>query len=100
MKASRDDLDQHLERLEWRLPNGLRGFVRWLRKPGSGLVRIPLGTSLIVGGTAGFLPILGFWMIPLGLLVIAKDVPIVRPPMIKLFDWVERKWPSAKPPGN
>jgi hypothetical protein len=98
MSTSKDELDEHLERFEHRLPGGLRGFVRWIRAPGSGLVRIPVGTGLIIGGTVGFLPIVGFWMVPLGLLIIAKDVPVVRPPMIRLFDWVERKWPSPRPP--
>ena len=96
MTKSKDELDQHLERFEWRLHHRLRGPVRWLRKPGSSWVRIPTGIGLILGGTVGFLPIVGFWMIPLGFIVIARDVPVVRPPMIKLLDWVERKWPSPK----
>jgi hypothetical protein len=33
---------------------------------------------LIGGGVLGFLPILGFWMIPLGLLVLSFDLPQVR----------------------
>ena len=98
IQQSRDELDEHLERFENRLPNGFRGFIRWLRKPGSGWIRVPLGIILILCGIVGFLPILGFWMIPLGFLVLAKDVPIVRPPLIKLLDWVERKWPAPKPP--
>ena len=98
LKRTRDDLDAHLERFERRLPNSLGGFFRWLRRPGSAWVRIPLGLVLILGGIVGFLPILGFWMVPLGLIVIAKDVPFVRPPMIKLLDWVERKWPAPEPP--
>jgi len=40
--------------------------------------RIVLGLALIVSGIFGFLPILGFWMIPLGLLVMSFDVPWVR----------------------
>ena len=40
--------------------------------------RIALGTGLVVGGTLGFLPVLGFWMIPLGLLVLSQDLPAVR----------------------
>ena len=31
---------------------------------------------LIIGGMFGFLPILGFWMIPVGLLLIALDIPV------------------------
>ena len=36
------------------------------------------GALLIVGGVFGFLPILGFWMIPLGVAVILLDVTMVR----------------------
>ena len=57
-----------------------------------------MGIALILGGIVGFLPILGFWMVPLGFLVLAIDVPFVRPPLIKLLDWVELKWPAPKAP--
>jgi SSS family solute:Na+ symporter len=33
---------------------------------------------LVGGGLLGFLPILGFWMIPLGFLVLSIDVPALR----------------------
>lgn len=46
--------------------------------PRSRLARIIIGTILIIGGILGFLPILGFWMIPLGLLVLSVDLPMVR----------------------
>ena len=36
------------------------------------------GAVLIVLGIFGFLPILGFWMIPLGLAVLATDVPPLK----------------------
>ena len=98
MSHLKEELHEHLERFERRLPESMRGLVRWLRRPGTGLIRIPLGIALVLCGFVGFLPILGFWMVPLGLLVLAIDVPLVRPPMIRLFDWVERKWPSPKPP--
>lgn len=41
-------------------------------------VRSALGLVLIAAGVLGFLPILGFWMIPLGLFFIALDVPALR----------------------
>lgn len=41
-------------------------------------VRSLLGLVLIAAGLLGFLPILGFWMIPLGLFFIAMDVPVLR----------------------
>jgi hypothetical protein len=33
---------------------------------------------LICGGLLGFLPILGLWMLPLGLLLLAEDVPPLK----------------------
>lgn len=46
--------------------------------PRSRLVRIIVGLLLLVGGMLGFLPVLGFWMIPLGLIVLSVDFPLVR----------------------
>ena len=43
-------------------------------KPG----RVALGVAFVVGGILGFLPILGFWMIPLGLYMLSHDFPRVR----------------------
>lgn len=56
-------------------------------------IRFFLGILLIIGGVFGFLPILGFWMIPLGIAVAALDVrPLYRklhgkdvPPDLELF---------------
>jgi hypothetical protein len=98
MSYLKKELDEHLARFERRLPESMQGMVRWLRKPGSGWTRIPLGIALILCGCVGFLPILGFWMVPLGFLVLAIDVAFVRPPLIRLLDWVEVKWPSPKAP--
>ena len=50
-----------------------RFLVRVRRRVPPGL-RLVAGLLLIVGGTLGFLPVLGFWMIPLGLGVAALDV--------------------------
>lgn len=46
--------------------------------PGSPLGRQILGVALVIGGILGFLPILGFWMIPLGLVVLSVDLPYLR----------------------
>ncbi len=39
-------------------------------------LRTMAGIVLIFGGVLGFLPVLGFWMIPLGGAVIALDVKV------------------------
>jgi hypothetical protein len=49
-----------------------------LRMPANPIVRIAIGALLVLGGCVGFLPILGFWMIPLGLIVLSIDLPPVR----------------------
>lgn len=85
-------LDRHFDRMEARLPSRFSRFLQWLRKPSSRWVRIPLGFVFIVGGILGFLPILGLWMLPIGLLLLAQDVPFLRRPMLLALDCVERRW--------
>jgi hypothetical protein len=42
------------------------------------VIRGLLGIVLIVGGIFGFLPVLGFWMVPLGVALLATDIPPLR----------------------
>ncbi len=41
-------------------------------------VRTLIGALLMVGGVFGFLPVLGFWMFPLGMAFAALDFPPAR----------------------
>ncbi|MBW6420189.1 hypothetical protein KX729_01925 [Rhizobium sp. XQZ8] len=59
--------------------------------PRSRIGRIVIGLALIVCGTLGFLPILGFWMLPLGFLVLSQDLPFVRRQRRKLACWWARR---------
>ena len=49
-----------------------------LRTRGPTWLRHTLGVLLIIGGLLGFLPVLGYWMLPLGLALLAVDFPIAR----------------------
>jgi hypothetical protein len=51
------------------------------------IARIAVGALLIAGGLLGFLPVLGFWMIPLGVVVIFIDVPLVKRSWSRLRQW-------------
>lgn len=51
---------------------------RRFKLPGSVPMRLFVGVILIIGGILGFLPILGFWMIPLGLVILSVDYAPVR----------------------
>jgi hypothetical protein len=82
--------DPHLKRLLDALPHRVRRSYEWLIKPQARLVRWPLGIALIVGGIFGFLPILGFWMAPLGALLIGEDIPPVRRATLRLLAWLYR----------
>lgn len=89
---SKKELDRHFAWFQDKLPPGPARFIGWLRKPSSILVRIPLAILLIIGGIFSFLPILGLWMLPLGLVLFAQDVPILQKPMAQSLGWIERKW--------
>ncbi len=67
--------------------------------PANRLLRVCVGGLLIIGGLLGFLPILGFWMVPLGLIVLSVDSPVIRKfrrnAMVKLGHWLGRRWPRV-----
>ena len=52
--------------------------LRWGRERLPPGVRTIVGILFMIGGVFGFLPILGFWMFPLGAAFIALDVPFAR----------------------
>lgn len=89
-----------LERLIERFPPRLRQGVRWLRQPSSRWARIPSGVLLSVGGLLWFLPLLGLWMLPLGLLLLAEDVPPLDRLRERILETLERRYPHwfAPPP--
>jgi hypothetical protein len=66
----------------WREERGLakiRFGDKSIELPRNRLVRIAIGGSLVVlGAFGGWLPILGFWMAPLGLLILSADIPPIR----------------------
>lgn len=57
------------------------------------MLRILLGILLIMGGLLGFLPILGFWMLPLGVVVLAREVPAIE----RLIERMKQRWRGENP---
>lgn len=83
--------DRPLRRLLLALPSPIRrGFV-WLRRA-SPWLRIMLGILLILGGLLSFLPLLGLWMLPLGILLLAEDMPFLRRPTMRALATVQAWW--------
>jgi len=92
--------DQRVERLIVRLPWRFRSTIRWLRQPSSFWIRMPAGVLLICGGLLSFLPVFALWMLPLGLVLLADDVPPLRSARSRILDWIEHRrphWLAASP---
>ncbi len=68
--------------------------------PESKPIRLGLGILLVAGGLVGFLPVVGFWMIPLGLLVLSVDIPVVRRWRRKLALWWHRDRKNGEQPAS
>ena len=58
------------------------------------------GLLLIAGGALGFLPVLGFWMIPLGVLFLASGSPRVREAAKGVIRWSRGLWDRIRPGGD
>jgi hypothetical protein len=71
-----DFVRRHFRRLKTH-PN------HWLRKA--------IGILLVIGGMLGFLPVLGYWMIPVGLALLAVDWPWARHLSRRLTSWWGRR---------
>ena len=68
--------------------SGHRVAARVSRAP----LRVAIGMILVLFGFLGFLPVLGFWMIPLGLLILSYEFHIVRRLRRRLIvRWERRK---------
>jgi len=84
--------ERPMHRLLAGLPGPVRRAVEWLRRPGAWWLRIPLSVVFILGGFLGFLPILGFWMLPLGVLLLAEDIPALKRPTLRALGAVQGWW--------
>jgi hypothetical protein len=85
------DFHEEMDRFQNHIPtwvglNRLRGErAKWLR--------VPTGAALIGCGVLGFLPlpIEGIWMLPVGLALLAHDIPTMRRPIARLLHFTNRK---------
>ena len=91
MSKSRARLERSFDRLQRRFPVAARVLAN-LRQPRSRWYRIPLGILLVLGGIFSFLPVLGIWMLPLGLLLLALDLPFLQGPVNSTILRGSRRW--------
>jgi len=79
-RRARRRLDRQIEQIARALP-ALRRPLAVLRAKGWWIIRAPMAILLILGGLLSFLPVLGIWMLPLGFLLLAIDLPMLRGPI-------------------
>jgi hypothetical protein len=97
-KKERDKalLDEAFETLEEDAPDRVARIIRWFRNPKSRWIRLPLGILFILASFFWFLPVVGIEFFPIGLLLVAQDVPFLRRPAAKLMIWLENKWRALR----
>jgi hypothetical protein len=88
-----DPRERRIELLIRRLPQWLQRTIRWLRRPSARWVRIPAALLLMVGGCLFILPVLGLWMLPLGVVLLAEDIAPLRHLTDRGLAWIEHHRP-------
>ncbi|MGV8841328.1 MAG: hypothetical protein ACWA6X_13630 [Bauldia sp.] len=78
----------------------IRFGSKTINLPGSKPLRIALGVLFVLFGFVGFLPILGFWMVPVGLLILSADIPAVRRFNRRMTVKVTRWWRRIRGKGE
>jgi hypothetical protein len=90
------DFDEEMDRLQGHMPDWAgRNFDR-LRQPEAVWVRVPAGIAPIGGGVLSFLPVLGIWMLPVGVALLACDVRPMQPPLARALRFANRKIEERK----
>jgi hypothetical protein len=92
MPPTDQEADDFVKRQLARLPAPMRRAMQWIRRPNRRWLRLPVGVLLICGGLVWFLPLVGLWMLPLGLLLIAQDIPPLKRRLAGAMMWLEARW--------
>jgi hypothetical protein len=86
------------------VPTNLLILGRRFRLPAELWRRRALGSAFVLGGCFSFLPILGAWMLPVGLAILSVDNHPLRRARRRLTIRIGRRWPRLndrlRPPGG
>ena len=72
-----------------KLLDGLDRFEAWTARRPKWL-RIGLGAALCLGGFLWIFPILGLWMLPVGLIVLSQDIPWLYERRERIEGWLRK----------
>ena len=84
MQRQRDRIRARFDRHYRKIAPHVPGMAR-IRKPGWMIARILLAIIFILGGFLAILPVFGLWMIPVGLLLLAIDMPVLQAPVSRIL---------------
>jgi hypothetical protein len=96
----RRELNLYLDAIGKYLPAWFCRAVIRLRRPSRWPARVAISLLLVVGGLLSFLPVLGLWMLPLGLIIISQDVPVLQRPLLRCFRWADRRSKAWRRPAT
>lgn len=102
MKLSDQEAEQYIREKLDRLPPRIARAVHKLRSAQPAWLKLIAAALLMVGGFLWFLPMVGIWMLPLGLLLVADQFPATKRLLVKLLLRIEdptkreRKDPSRR----
>ena len=92
MGVTAADWDERVGGWEAQLPERPRAAVAWLREPSRRGVRLCAALLFIAGGVLSILPVLGLWMLPVGLALLSQDLPVLKVPLERSARWIEDLW--------
>lgn len=75
---------QRLKELFRKAREQFRSTLRYIHHNVPPGLRLLLGVALMVGGVFAILPVLGLWMIPLGIAVAAMDI-------VPVWRWIKKR---------
>ncbi len=93
---AKPDFHAEMDRLQDHLPGWAGRHIDRLRHPDAVWVRAPAGVALTAGGVLSILPVLGLWMVPVGLALLAHDVPPMRKPIARVLRFTNGKIDGMK----
>lgn len=98
-----DPLERAYLVIERHAPRFVVRGLESVRGPGKRWLRVPLGFFLILCSFFWFLPVVGLEFLPLGLLVLAEDVPALHKPVGRGMMWLflrylrfRRRWQGRR----
>ena len=92
------DFHEEMDRFQNHIPTWVGDNLNRLRTQRAIWMRVPTGVALVGGGVLGFLPlpIVAIWMLPVGLALLAHDIPTLQRPMARLLHFTNRKIEKRK----